>query len=186
MPESLKVKVKGRSLGELCSVKDEKKIGIFPFPTKIEDANTCCMAWGGTMFMPETNEDLELMREIVNQGSEVFKNYTKDVGKCSNSVWLPIRKSDDFTHWLDYSNKSKSVKLKIEMDADGKTLQRCALNFPMGAEKFEDTKCDKEICTFCVWKKKISFRLRGLCPISNIEENYVLDDDPDANGFMGM
>ena len=72
------------------------------------------------------------------------------------------------------------------MDSDGKTLQKCALNFPMGAEKFEDAKCNKKICAFCVWKKKISFRLRGLCPVSNIEANYVLDDDPDANGFMGM
>ena len=185
MPESFKIKVKDRTLGELCSVKDEKKIGIFPFPATIEGANTYCLAWGGTMFMPETNEDLKLMREIVNQGTEVFKNYTKDVEKCSNSVWIPIQKSEDFTHWLDFYNKSKSVELKIEMDSDGKTLQKCALNFPMGAGKIEDAKCDKEICTFCVWKNKIPFRLRGLCPVSIIEENYVLNDDPDANGFMG-
>ena len=185
VPEGLEIKVKGKSLGKLCSVKNKNKIGIFAFPTTIENGNTICLAWGGSMFMPETIKDLKMMRDIVDQGSEVFKNYTKEVGECRNSVWVPIYKSDDATHWLDFFNRSKLVELIVKMDSDGKMLQRCALNFPIGAERYEDAKCDKEICTFCVWKNKIPFRLRGLCPVSNIEENYVLDDDPDANGFMG-
>ena len=56
---------------------------------------------------------------------------------------------------------------------NGKDLQECAV-YSAKTGKFHDWPCSNQACLICSWKNEPEFKLRGLCPNSIIDQEYVL------------
>ena len=189
IPENLVsyVKLKTKSYDNICSRKKSKKIDIIPFPNKMEVANRACTAWGAKIFMPETEDDLKKMSYFKTLGGpgSVLTNFTTADEHCKDSVWLPLYKLGE-SSWASYENRSEKIVPKLPIFEDGKTIQNCSVNSPIGSKHFEDIPCSRKICVFCIWTVKISFKLRGLCSRSKVERNYVLTNELHNKGFLGI
>ena len=185
-PQDVDIPVKVKNKEYFCSRNEEFALAMIPFPMTAEYANTVCKAWGGYIFLPESLEDLQIMKNLIDNGGQLLRNYTYDKDLCKDSVWLPIYKADGFNKWVDYNNRSKKVDLKISFDFDGngQSLQMCASNKYIGTKTLSDAKCTKRICTICVWKPNVSFQLRGLCEKSDIEYRYLLKQDLKKDEFF--
>ena len=167
-----------------CSELQSKLLGYIPFPMDIYTANTACIAWSGQLNLPDDKEELELMKNLtINQGA-IVKNFTEDSKMCGNAVWVPLHKSEDLSHWVNYNDRSEKIVPITPIDQDGLFLQTCANNVPIGSNHLVDISCSKKICAFCEWRTLPSFRLRGLCGKSIIEDRYVLSTEQ-FDGFLG-
>ena len=181
------VKVKIDVHDDICSRKKSKKIDIIPFPTNMEVANRVCNAWGAKIFMPETEDDLKEMSHFKNLGGpgSVLTNYTTADEYCKDSVWLPLYKLGE-SSWASYENRSKKIVPQFTIFEDGKNIQNCSVNTPIGSKHIEDIPCSRKICVFCIWTVKISFKLRGLCSRGKVERDYVLTNELHNKGFLGI
>ena len=174
--EDLNVEIKWKSDDYFCSEKNNLTVGMFPFPMEAEFANTVCKAWNGNIFLPESSNDLEQMEYIVKSGGDSLRNYTYSKYMCKGTVWLPLYKSEGFDKWVDYNNQSKEVDLgkTFTTSNDGKYLQKCAVLNSIGSNIIRDKSCIAHYCFFCSWKPHLTFRLRGLCEKSGIDDSYTL------------
>ena len=159
---------------------------MFAFPMNAEHANIVCNAWGGKLFFPESMNDLIQMKNIVNNGGNVLKNYTYNKNICRGEVWFPIYKSDGLTKWVDYNNQSNIANFKTPfiVENDGQFLQKCARFSDIGSNVIKDSSCNENMCFFGSWKPYMSLRLRGLCEKSTIEYNYLLTNYFQRDEFL--
>ena len=176
IPQELKIKVKVRTNNYFCSKKSTLTVGMFPFPMMAEQANTVCNAWGSKLFFPESSNDLTLMKDRVTNGGKVLKYYTYNKNICKGEVWFPIYKSHGFNKWVELNDKSKEANFKMSfvIKNDGQFIQKCARISDIGSNVVKDTSCFEHMCLFCSWKPYTSFRLRGLCEKSSIEDSYTV------------
>ena len=176
IPQESKIKVKIRNINYFCSEKNSFTLGMFPFPMMADQANTVCTAWGSKLFLPESSNDLKSMKDCVTNGGEVLRNYTYNKNICKGEVWFPIYKSDGFNKWVDLNDKSIEVKFKMSfvIKNDGQFIQKCARISDIGSNVVKDSSCIEQMCLFCSWKPYTSFRLRGLCEKSTIEDSYTV------------
>ena len=176
IPQDLNIEIIEKINDYFCSAKNSLTLGMFPFPMEVERANTVCKAWSGNIFLPESSNDLEQMEYIVTNGGESLKNYTYSKYMCKSTVWLPLYKSEGFDKWVDYNNQSKEVDLRktFTISNDGLYLQKCAVLDSIGSNIIKDKSCISHYCFFCSWKPYLTFRLRGLCEKSGIDDRYTL------------
>ena len=182
--QDMNIKMKAISNDYFCSKKNSVTVGMIPFAMKMELAHKMCKAWSGNLFLPQSSNDLEKMIDLTTNGGEILRNYTYN-GMCKGLVWFPIYKYDGLDKWVDYDNHSKEAVFEksLWIHNDGASLQKCAIQ-TFGSSKISDRKCIDYYCFFCSWKPYLTYRLRGLCENSNIENSYILSNNFQRDEFL--
>ena len=160
------------NLDVLCpNHKSAQKTKIIPFTVTAKEASFTCRSLGGQLFLPFSSEDFQYTKNEIDEAPDMFLGYLQDF--CNSIGWLNIAKSENIKEWVEFDNRSKVLKLDYNISCDGRTVQRCvAMDF--FKEKIEDKACSDKNCFSCVWGERVRIHLRGLCPRSIIETDYII------------
>ena len=179
VPDQFDIRLSESRTEDICPIRSSKSIDVLPFSMDNQHANIACKTLGGEMFLPENDYDIQEMNDKIQGDHELLKSMS-----CKKSFWIPLFKANDLKTWVSLNNRSMSVDRTYAIANDGKELQRCAY-YLLYKHFYGDATCDLSFCTYCIWKIKTTFRIRGLCNKADIEERYVLLNYFHHNGLIG-
>ena len=105
------------------------------------------------------------------------------------SFVAPMRKSSNRS-WIN-KNNNRIIDMKHLWNSrspNGGDLEKCT-GFVVNDCKYFDCPCNYETCFICAWKDTPVFKLRGLCPNTDIDRKYVLLPEKTFGGnvyFWGL
>ena len=126
------------------------------------DASKICMVFGGKIFLPRNQKQL-------NEMVGILPNNSND--KCQGRYWIPIKKNLDF-EWFDaYGTTTAPFLPWNPREPNGRHLQQCAV-YKDGF--YHDVTCIAPSCFVCSIESIVKFKLRGLDFDTLIDDHYIV------------
>ena len=142
---------------DFCNSKTNGIEQLVPFHLNMDNALHVCQNLGSIMSF--------------SNGSD-FKNLTEKY--CNNILILPIKKINGI--WMNVETK-QTINMTDQWgpyQPNGLHLQECTY-FDTILGKFYDIQCSFKKCFTCLWTDTPKFTLRGLCELSTLDHQYILD-----------
>ena len=170
---------------DLCIQSEEEKfkekVFIFPFLLPFDDASDLCAVHGGTLFVPKSDIENNLLRELVKPNlARCDSDKQGQVGS-----WLGIHQSDDGTMMRENLNGSLTKLNYSKWDAPPRTTHTCGVFFENG---FWDSRnrpiCNEmKACPVCEFSSIPKLSIKGVCFRSYLDWYWYLDKSEDHKIF---
>ena len=139
-------------------------------------SNYFCQAYGGRLYVPENDNDLQKVTSLLQQSENCTHSYLGLKKSSTNGV-------------VDLQNNVVSFVKWGKNQPNGKSYQQCIQTYFNGYDYiYGDEKCSEEVCFVCQVPSKNTFKLRGNGISSSTERDYFVQlgtrsKDTEIRGF---